>query len=200
MRSVTRRERTLVDGDRVGRALGQTEQAEGDEQSLLSRLHLPAGALASLAVLPLLLSACGAGPLSATAGRSQNAGLAYARCMRSDGVPNFPDPDAHGAFPPFRSGVSKQTSDAAEQACHHLLPSGEDTSQGGHEKLDFALRVADCMHSHGFPSYPEPAVSGQGYGVSFTGTGIDAKSPQFQTAQTECEKQAQEADPKVRDQ
>jgi hypothetical protein len=191
-------EKARLAGDPSG-SVRDPAGSDGQTRSFPRRLR--AGALAGVAVASLVLSACGATPSLATSGGStpQNSGLAYSHCMRSHGVANFPDPDAQGNFPPFRSGVSKETSAAAGLACRHLLSSGEETPQGGREKLDFALRVAGCMHSHGFPTYPEPAVTGQGYGVSFTGTGIDAKSPQFQAAQAICEKQAQKADPKVGD-
>jgi hypothetical protein len=116
--------------------------------------------------------------------------------MRSHGVPNFPDPDAQGNFRPFSTGVSKQTSTAANGICKHLLPSGGDGgagTRGDQQKLAFALNAATCMRRHGYPSYPDPLnadASSQGGGTRFNGTGIDTKSPRFQTTETACEKQA----------
>ena len=126
--------------------------------------------------------------------------LVFSRCMRAHGVSNFPDPDAQGNFPPFQAGVSKQTSTAAGDACKHLLPSGGGGggagTRGDQQKLAFALTVARCMRSHGFPTYPDPtnsSPSSQGSGTRFAGTGIDTKSPQFQTAEMNCEKLARKA-------
>ena len=120
--------------------------------------------------------------------------------MRSHGVPNFPDPDAQGTFQPFNTGVSKQISTAANDACEHLLPSsgggGGAGRRGDQQKLAFGLRSARCMRSHGYPSYPDPPnanASSQGSGTRFEGTGIDTKSPRFQTTETVCEKQARKA-------
>ncbi len=58
--------------------------------------------------------------------------LRFSRCMRSHGVPNWPDPatDSEGRpiFPLAAAGISRQQSkslrvtDAAHQ-CQHLLPS-----------------------------------------------------------------------------
>jgi hypothetical protein len=134
------------------------------------------------------------------AGSSQKNGLAsalaFARCMRSHAVPNFPDPDNQGDFPPFQTGVSKQTSTAANDACKHLIPSGGGggaETQADQQKLAFALKVAPCMRSHGFPTYPDPTTSSQGSGTRFEGTGIDTKSPLFQAAETKCEQQARQA-------
>jgi hypothetical protein len=120
--------------------------------------------------------------------------------MRSHSVPNFPDPDAHGNFQPFNTGVSKQISTAANDACEHLLASsgggGGAGTRGDQQKLAFGLRSARCMRSHGYPSYPDPPnakASSQGSGTRFEGTGIDTKSSRFQTTETVCEKQARKA-------
>ena len=148
-------------------------------------------AIIAAAGLVLLAAACGgssAGPASST-----TTALAFSRCMRSHGVPNFPDPDASGNFPPFTSGSSKETSAAANDACDHLLPSrGGAGTRGDQQKLAFGLKSARCMRSHGYPSYPDPPnanASSQGSGTRFEGTGIDTKSPRFQTTEIACEKQ-----------
>jgi hypothetical protein len=175
------------------------------------RALLFAPALAGLAGLSLLVSACGGSPAShvaklgssttnTTQSRSSsttsaqsthlNAALAFARCMRSHGVPNFPDPDPQGDFPPFHAGVSKQTSAAANDDCKNLLSSGGSTGtpQQRQQKFAFALKVAQCLRTHGFPNFPDPTASGQGLPP-----GIDMNSPQFQAAETACEKQARKA-------
>jgi hypothetical protein len=182
-----------------------------------SRPLFAAFALTGLAGLSLLASACG-GPASprvvaldttttsstttapSTSGTSAGAKeLAFARCMRSHGVPNFPDPDPQGNFPPFNTDVSKQTSTVANEACKKLLPSGGGGSagtRGDRQKLAFALTVARCMRSHGFPTYPDPTAPGsasQGSGIRFDGTGIDPRSPKFQSAENNCEKHARQA-------
>ncbi|MBO0810085.1 MAG: hypothetical protein J2P32_17465, partial [Actinobacteria bacterium] len=52
----------------------------------------------------VLLAACGGGSTAGSGGSanpgdpSQSQMLAYARCMRSHGLPRFPDPDASGGF------------------------------------------------------------------------------------------------------
>lgn len=50
--------------------------------------------------------------------------LAYSKCIRSHGVPNFPDPDSSGNLPPDAKqiGASAPQFDAAQAACIHLLP------------------------------------------------------------------------------
>jgi hypothetical protein len=134
---------------------------------------------------------------TASAGSAQvNAALAFARCLRSNGVPNFPDPDSQGNFPP-QSSVSAQAKQAAlsaQRACNHLLSSGGSagTPQNRQEKFVFALKVARCLRAHGFPNFPDPTVSSQGTSENLS-AGIDPNSPQFQAAQTTCQKQARQA-------
>lgn len=52
--------------------------------------------------------------------------LAFSRCMRRHGVPNYPDPNASGQFPPRVKTIadSNPRYPAAYQTCHKLLPSG----------------------------------------------------------------------------
>lgn len=127
--------------------------------------------------------------VSAAERTRQDSTLAFSRCMRSHGVPSFPDPDAQGNFPPFHAGVSKQISAAANIACKHLLGSdGSGTSQQRQQKSAFALKVAQCLRKHGYPSFPDPTASGQ-----TIPPGIDTQSPPFQTAETTCETQARKA-------
>jgi len=119
--------------------------------------------------------------------------LAFARCMRAKGVQNFPDPNSQGNFPPLNQqalGVSKQTSLTAQQACKHLLSSrGSATPQQRQQKIAFGAKVAQCLRAHGYPNFPDPT----GLGSQALPPGIDTNSPQFQTTEATCEKQAQKA-------
>ncbi|HJY68911.1 MAG TPA: hypothetical protein VJ254_19475, partial [Streptosporangiaceae bacterium] len=102
-----------------------------------------AGVLALTAGVVLLAAACGGSSSSTGSGGSANAGganaggsvggagsassqlLPFARCMRSHGVPNFPDPSSNGKFPTAQQlGVSSSQYQAAEGSCQSLLPSG----------------------------------------------------------------------------
>jgi hypothetical protein len=100
--------------------------------------------------------------------RSTNAqkALAYSRCMRSHGVPSFPDPSSSGALPK----VSQQQLDdpqfqAAQRACQDLLPAGtNDQFPPGEvqQLLVGMVRFSKCMRSHGLPNWPDPATDAQG--------------------------------------
>jgi hypothetical protein len=143
-----------------------------------------------IAGLALLAAACGGGaPTASTTTTRQTAALAFSHCMRAHGVPNFPDPDARGDFPDFHLAVTKPTASAANDACRHLLSSGSPgTPQQRQQKFAFALKVARCLRTHGYPGFPDPTASGQS-----VPPGIDTQSPQFQAVETTCEKQARKA-------
>ena len=48
----------------------------------------------------------------------------WARCLRSHGLPNFPDPDAQGAFDSSRFDESSPAFQTASNACKSLQPAG----------------------------------------------------------------------------
>jgi hypothetical protein len=170
----------------------------GMKQIQLSPRARIASAIAASAGLLLMASACGGSPSSTgRAGGSANSPLlAYAGCMRSHGVPNFPDPGGNGAIPKMTSqqlGVSDSQFQAAQGACAHLLqPTEAEVAQVMSGMLDFAR----CMRSHGVPNWPDPTTShGAGSAPGTDGSpgqplfeipGIDPMSPQVSNAADAC--------------
>jgi hypothetical protein len=166
-----------------------------------------AGHLALTAAVAVLATACGGGApspdgsVSGGPARYQQA-LAYSDCMRSHGVPNFPDPDAAGniiqhvaAGQPSGDTPQEQR---ADNTCHHLLPGGGTSNTGTQRRtVTRLLQLATCMRTHGEPDFPDPTVSTAPAGadtVSLPGNitlglgsaGIDIHSPQFQAAEHAC--------------
>src|ERR1700730_8377469 len=87
-------------------------------------------AIIATASLALLTAACSGGSSSTSSSGSSNGSanaklVAYSQCMRSHGVPSFPDPA--GAVPPKVTaqelGISSSQLQVAQGACQHLLPS-----------------------------------------------------------------------------
>jgi hypothetical protein len=172
-----------------------------------------AAALAALALIALLATACGGGPspaASATGGSTrQQAALAYARCMRAHGVPDFPDPDTNGDFHlsdnqqgggskgSGSSSVSSQET-AADHVCHHLLGAGPqlNAAQNQHA-LSQLVKYAQCMRAHSVPNFPDPHTTNGGIGVpsgiGFDMSGIDQNSPQYRSAEQACQSLAKNA-------
>ena len=162
-----------------------------------------------------VLAACSGSPSSAGSGGSPGAGgsaaaasaVAYSACMRSHGVPNYPDPDRGGQLPKTGAqllGVSASQYQAAQQACRHMLPAGGSFQQQEHQCMQNSdcppalvqqmmtgdFKLARCMRSHGVPNFPDPTNGGSSGPVfNITKAGIsDAAShaPRFITKLTEC--------------
>lgn len=66
-------------------------------------------------------------------------------------------------------------------ACGSSPKPGSATGSRPHSR---ALEFANCMRAHGVPSFPDP--SGQGGGINLDGSGINAQSPAFESAQRAC--------------
>jgi hypothetical protein len=161
-----------------------------------------AGLLAvALAVAGVLVAGCSGGPAdpgvagvsSATASPSPTAtvsgeaeALQYATCMRSHGVPDFPDPTVQNGSVGFSitagDGVDQNSPQyqSARQACSSLRGGG--TANSGSGNLAKELKFAQCMRSHGVPDFPDPNTNG---GFSGTST-VNPSSPAFQNAQSTC--------------
>jgi hypothetical protein len=174
------------------------------------RLAVAGLALAALASLALIAAGCGGGssgssvaqaPTSTTETQpSQSEGsedgattgnpAAFSACMRSHGVPKFPDPDSTGRIP-LRAGpgtgIDPESSQfkAAANACRKLAPEERPPSPA-EQAQDRAqlLRFSACMRSHGLPQFPDPTPSGLKINRN---SGIDLESAQFKTAQKACE-------------
>ena len=121
-------------------------------------------------------------------------GVAYAACMRTHGVPNMPDPNSQGNFLTIKGvlngvrGIDPNSPQyvSANKACVHLLPNGgQMTPAEEQQALAEGLKYAQCIRSHGEPSFPDPVGHGGGIQQSL-GHGINPNSPQFQAAQKAC--------------
>jgi hypothetical protein len=136
--------------------------------------------------------------VSPSAGGSTGAtGLvAFASCMRSHGVPNFPDPTSNGGIPKqpvvraFQA-VSSSQAKAAQNACNHLLPAGGLSGQPvqtitAEDRQDY-LKAAACMRSHGFHNFPDPKFQDNSAQVNIPSS-INQNSSQFTRAATICTK------------
>jgi len=193
----------------------------------LRRTTIPA-AVVAVASLSLLAAGCGGGgsprvasvasPTTNAQGSSSsnsspaaaqgNKAVAYSHCMRSNGVPNYPDPHSNGNLPKGNAqtfGVSTSRYQTAEQACGDLLPSSGSASltqclmTGDCSRfvvqpaLEEGRKFAQCMRSHGVPNWPDPAVDTLGrpsFPVTKAGISIDAtRSPQMLAKIGVCQRQ-----------
>jgi hypothetical protein len=87
----------------------------------------------------------------------------YAKCMRGNGVPNFPDPDSGGGFTlPAAINPSSPVFTAARAKCGKLEPGFGGPGSGpapSAQALAHWVMVAQCMRRHGVPDFPDPRTS-----------------------------------------
>jgi hypothetical protein len=119
--------------------------------------------------------------------------VAFAQCIRSHGVPDFPEPSEgkllikgtsenglNPGSPQFRSAM---------RACRSLAPAPKISPQQSAAMQAQALKFSECMRSHGVPDFPDPKFEGGGVRIQLKGGsgGLNPGSPQFQSAQKACQ-------------
>ncbi len=129
--------------------------------------------------------------------------LKFSQCMRSHGVPNFPDPSSGGGIQiNSSSGINpfSPAFKAAHATCRKLLPGG---GPGGHgpasaQAKQQLLAISRCMRTHGVTNFPDPTttppsgpdafrevIGHDGVFLVIPNT-IDTASPTYMTAARTC--------------
>lgn len=134
----------------------------------------------------LVLVACGsAGRSNSSLGgqappvaQTNQAMMPFVNCMRSHGLPSFPDPGSRAFknafdtnFPAFKSAYT---------ACGHLQPGDGPPNQNpahSHGQITALLAFAHCLHIHGFPKFPDPNSSGRITHRMVANAGINLHQP-----------------------
>ncbi|MBO0774445.1 MAG: hypothetical protein J2P35_23570, partial [Actinobacteria bacterium] len=173
-------------------------------------MALTKAAVVALSALALLAAACGGSPPATGSGNSAHGGgsapsrsassqlLAFAQCMRSHGLPSFPDPASDDKLPnAHRLGVSESRYQAAMNACRHLLPNGgSGPGQSAlQQQLTAMLPFSRCMRAHGISDWPDPTIYTNPAGITAVvfnvigRNGLDrggVNSLQVQTMERQC--------------
>jgi hypothetical protein len=155
----------------------------------------PMGALLAMFGI-VALAACSSSSTTAGGGggstpsTAYQKALAYARCIRAHGIPNYPDPNSKGQFVIPNGGsnptgnVSTAVLNAANKACQKLAAAMPGPQQGGQApNASSELRFVQCLRSHGEPSMPDPKSDGE---ITLP-PGVNSQSPQFQAAEKACQ-------------
>ncbi|MFD3523245.1 hypothetical protein [Streptomyces sp. NPDC058653] len=157
--------------------------------------------LVPLLLAGVLLAGCSDGGSSAASDGSSGAGgrpdasptdrqersLAYAKCMRENGVPKFPDPAEGGGIKlEPGSGVDPGSPEfkKAQEACVDLSPQGVGGGGGTLDSTKVAA-WAECVRKNGVPEFPDPKINGGSMEIDLPpGTGRD--NADFQKAMDSC--------------
>jgi hypothetical protein len=152
----------------------------------------------------ITIAACGSsGSTPSHSGGRGGSFVAFSECMRSHGVPNFPDPSGGGginiganinpASPAFK---------AAQVICRKKLPGGgpppPSAATTAHLKTQL-VAMAECMRAHGVTGFPDPTTASPpsnpaGYAILEDDAGvvlaipasIGVGSPAFKQAAKAC--------------
>jgi hypothetical protein len=117
--------------------------------------------------------------------------LESARCMRADGITDFPDPSNNGNLslhvqPGSDLNPHSPKFQATERACRFDL-SGPNMKPAEEASANArALKYSQCMQSNGISDFPEP--DGHGTLTIDMGTGdLEPSSTKFQAAEKACQ-------------
>lgn len=154
-------------------------------------------AVAAMVAVLLAAAGCGdssssspAGATGAGAGKAHSTGsvrlVDFAKCMRSHGLANFPDPTPQGTFNLPKGMTGTPQFQSADQACISLAPAGSLSGQGPTaQELSEALKFSTCMQKHGMTNFPDPGPNGRFQLTGGAGP-INLHAPQFKSALTAC--------------
>ena len=149
---------TLVSGVLVAGCGGSSPGPTASASSAASGSAITAGSS----------TATGGGATSSgsTAASSSGSGpLAFAKCMRANGVPNFPDPSAGRGSLFNMAGIdtSAPAFRAAQAKCQKLMGGGPpvpgSATHPSAQTLAKLVAIARCMRQHGVPQFPDPRTS-----------------------------------------
>lgn len=157
---------------------------------------------ATIASLALLAAGCGssspASPNTGSPASFTTAAFTYSSCMRSHGLPSFPDPtmtDHNGQQVAYLTAtIPIDPSPAfknAQNACRGILPTPSNTSptqraQQQNAREQHILSFAKCLRSHGIPDFPDPTSNGQLTLEMVNAAGVDLHAPTVLTVAKTC--------------
>jgi hypothetical protein len=159
---------------------------------------------AAAAGISLLAAACSgssAGTNTFAPGATYTQMLAFAKCMRANGVPSFPDPNRQGDFnnATVNALTSNNSGDNALHQCRSVLPNAgtgltsEQIQQIQQTNLRNAVKAAHCMRAHGIENFPDPDGTTQASGVNWQPVtsaeqagGFNQNSPSYEAAFMAC--------------
>jgi hypothetical protein len=114
--------------------------------------------------------------------------LKFSQCMRDQGFPWYPDPQADGGLVVHNpDDVDHGALEKAEQACAKYQPGQGQQGPVPAEDLEKIQQMAQCMRDHGFAKYPDPDPSGS-ITIDSQVLGVEPDDPAFQKAMKECQK------------
>lgn len=164
--------------------------------------------IAALAAFVLAAGCGGNSQPKTTSSNNAAQQVAFSRCMRAHGVPDFPDPHASsgtensigGIAIPSTINTQSPAFKGAEANCLKLLPSGPPIGRAQLAALEKQmLQTSECMRAHGVTGFPDPtngpvpsgsagnSIGSGGHTVSLViPSTINVNAPAFKRAAAKC--------------
>jgi len=145
--------------------------------------RFPTRYLIGLFGVNILLAACSSSSGGNTISADYRAqAVRFAQCIRDNGVPDFPDPDANGRFSHSIHDKDDPALRAALEKCRDIAPGGQHENFGDPAFVAQALAYAQCMRDNGVPNFPDPDSDGRFRGITHEQQG----DPTFDAAAQKC--------------
>jgi hypothetical protein len=137
----------------------------------------------------------GSSSSTASAANSTSPTVVFSKCMRANGVPNFPDLRSNGmriegtgqAISVNGVSVNAPAFLTARQTCERYMPHTQATKAQSAQQTRRGLQFARCMRSHGVPSFPDPKrITGPDGNQEAYLPGVNPQSPAFQAGAKAC--------------
>jgi hypothetical protein len=130
-------------------------------------------------------------PGAAGSGPGYQQALDYAKCMRENGLPDYPDPEQGGdgrvVIAPGNSEGDPKTK-AAQEACRDKMPQGVARDmRGGKVETAKVTAWAKCIRDNGVPKFPDPEVEGSQIKINLGALGMKPDDPKLQKASAACQ-------------
>jgi hypothetical protein len=157
----------------------------------------------AVTAISLVLAGCGSsspssstvsGPGGAQASQAHSIQPAvnFSNCMRSHGVPSFPDPTTSPRE--FKQSLNPTLPHSPEfvtavTVCQHFMNgAGSHSQPAAHSpaQISAMLAFAGCLRSHGFPSFPDPTSGGDLTHEMLASAGINLHQPAVAQAADAC--------------
>jgi hypothetical protein len=158
-------------------------------------------ALIVIVIIGVVFAAVACGSPSSSSGSSAGLptlqtmtadGLAYAKCMRSHGIQNYPDPTVQDSGQQQSVGFKVPAAmrdlpgfNAAAKTCQAKTHFGTITPAMMQAGMAKAVKFTDCMRSHGISNFPDPVEKNGMIGFG-SASGVDRNSAQFKAANSAC--------------
>jgi hypothetical protein len=113
--------------------------------------------------------------------------LEFAKCVRENGVPDYPDPEPGDGRVLTNLGDEDPKTQAAKEACRDKMPQGEAHARGGDVDRAKVAAWVECIRGNGVTGFPDPEVEGNQIKINLGSLGMKPDDPKLAKASGACQ-------------